>query len=249
MRNFFKNSVLALSITAVVGGGAIYTPQAQAFACANCASEFTQMMNNFQLLTSNITQAQQLVTLFDQYSDMVKQGMGLSDSVFDSLTDDLQDLVSLYQSGTSLAHRMADIDERFRDEFKGYENYLASIGQGNMNMSERYRKWADYGFDNTRLAMRSAQMQTSILNSEDAMLYQLVQRSATAQGRLQAIQAGNEIAAQQVQQMQKLREMIATQITLQGNWMAQQVERQAVDDAFVETFKNGQVQHGQSRGY
>jgi P-type conjugative transfer protein TrbJ len=249
MRTSFKNSVIALSIAAVVGGGTIYTPPAQAFACTNCASEFTQMLNNFQLLTSNLTQAQQLVTLFDQYSDMVKQGTGLSDSVFNSLTDDLQSLVSLYQSGSSLSHRMADIDERFRDEFKGYENYLTSIGQGNINMSDRYRKWAEYGFDNARLAMHSAEMQTSILSSEDAMLNQLVQRSATAQGRLQAIQAGNEIAAQQVQQMQKLREMMATQITLQGNWLAQQTERQAVDDAFVESFKNGQVQHTEARGY
>jgi P-type conjugative transfer protein TrbJ len=249
MRIFFKNSFISLSIAAVVGGSAVYTPPVQAFACSNCASEATQALNYGQLFMSYLTQAEQLTTQMDQYEDMVKQGLGLSDSAFDSLSDDLQSLVSLYQSGKALAHRMSDLDEQFLNEFKGYENYLTSIGQGNINMPARYRQWAEFGLDNVRMAMRSAGMQTSILESEDAMLSRLVQRSATAQGRLQAIQAGNEIAAQQVQQLQKLREIMATQITLQGNWMATQVERQAVDDAFVENFKNGQVQHGESKGY
>jgi len=240
-----KNSVISLAIAAVVSGGIIYTPQAR----ATGATEVTQLLNYAQLAASYSAEAEQLITQIDQYADMVKQGTGLSDSVFNSISGDMERLSALYQSGTALAHKMGDLDERFSNEYTGYADYLTSIGQGNINMPARYRQWAQNGLDNARTAMKAAGMQTSILDSEEATLNKLVQRSSTAQGRLQAIQAGNEIAAQQVQQMQKLREMMGTQITLQSNWIAQQTERQAIDDAFVEDFKGGRVQHGKSKGY
>lgn len=184
-------------------------------------------------------QAQQLQTQIRQYEDMVKQGLSLGDPRFDSLQGTLTELASLYASGKSLAHSAGNLDGQFRESFRGYEDYLSSLGVGENNLSDRYRKWSEEGFDNARLAMTAAGIQTSAFASEEASLQQLVQRSGSAQGRLQAIQAGNEIAAQQVQQMQKMREMLASQITLQSNWVAQQTERAAVDDAFRETFRAG----------
>ncbi len=81
------------------------------------------------------------------------------------------------------------------------------------------------------------------------MLDQLVSRSQSAVGRQQAIQAGNEIAAQNVQQLQKLRDLVATQITLQGNYMAKQTEQEAVKDAASERFWGGTDTPGPSKGF
>jgi P-type conjugative transfer protein TrbJ len=66
---------------------------------------------------------------------------------------------------------------------------------------------------------------------------------------MQAIQAGNEIAAQQVQQMQKLRQMLNDSVQSQSMWYAQNIERQAVDDAFVQTFQNGHVVRAGSKSF
>ena len=105
------------------------------------------------------------------------------------------------------------------------------------------------GFDNARTAMQAAGVNTSTFEDENAMLDQLVSRSQSAVGRQQAIQAGNEIAAQNVQQLQKLRDLVATQITLQGNYMAQQNERQSVSDASEQQFRSRENTRGPSEGF
>lgn len=97
--------------------------------------------------------------------------------------------------------------------------------------------------------MQAAGVNTSTFEDENAMLDQLVSRSQSAVGRQQAIQAGNEIAAQNVQQLQKLRDLVATQITLQGNYMAQQNERQSVSDASEQQFRSRENTRGPSEGF
>ena len=97
---------------------------------------------------------------------------------------------------------------------------------------------------NARTAMQAAGVNTRTFEDENAMLDQLVSRSQSAVGRQQAIQAGNEIAAQNVQQLQKLRDLVATQITLQGNYMAQQNERQSVSDASEQQFRSRENTRG-----
>jgi P-type conjugative transfer protein TrbJ len=43
--------------------------------------------------------------------------------------------------------------------------------------------------------------------------------SETADGQMKALQVGHEIAAQQVAQMQKLRGLVAQQMTMVGTWL------------------------------
>ncbi|EOJ9215266.1 P-type conjugative transfer protein TrbJ [Salmonella enterica subsp. enterica serovar Agona] len=237
----------ALSVGLV---GVTYAPPAHAIYCSNCSTVWNQMMEYAKAVETSINTARQLQTQIQQYNDMIKQGLSLPNSMFQSFTNDLRRLQSIYNDSRALAHSMSNLDSQFRDQFKGYDNYLKSIGQGTNNMPDRYKNWAQSSFDNARTAMESVGLNTSMFDSEDAVLASLVSRSQTAQGRMQAIQAGNEIAAQQVQQLQKLREMIATNVTLQSNYIAQQTERQAVDDAFRESFRSQPVQNsGRDKGY
>ncbi len=61
---------------------------------------------------------------------------------------------------------------------------------------------------------------------------------------------GNEIASQNVQQLQKLRDPIATQINMQGNYMAQQQDRVQLDDALRQQRRSGTItQTGSNKGY
>ncbi|WP_435637652.1 P-type conjugative transfer protein TrbJ [Carnimonas bestiolae] len=193
--------------------------------------------------------AQQLQTQIQQYDNMIKQGMSLPSRMFNTITGDLQRVASVYNSAQSLGRNISNLDEQFRQQFKGYDSYLNSIGQGQNNMPQRYRDWAQSGFDNARTAMQAAGVNTSTFEDENAMLDQLVSRSQSAVGRQQAIQAGNEIAAQNVQQLQKLRDLVATQITLQGNYMAQQNERQSVSDASEQQFRSRENTRGLSEGF
>ena len=241
-----RNSALAALVTATMFTfGASYAPPARAIpvVCVNCSTMFQQILQHAKEVETALNTAQQLQTQIQQYNNMVQQGLSLPNSMFGSITGSINQLRGIYNQGSSLAYSMSNLDSKFRDQFKGYDSYLSSIGQASANMPGSYKKWSDASFDNARSAMEAVGMNTSTFATEDAMLSNLVQRSQTAQGRMQAIQAGNEIAAQQVQQLQKLREMMAASVTLQSNYIAQLTERQAMDDAARAKFRAGNVQN------
>ncbi|HBT2921243.1 TPA: P-type conjugative transfer protein TrbJ [Klebsiella pneumoniae] len=250
-RKFGRGAALALAMASAGLGVSLYMAPAPAYAiyCSNCSTFYQQMYEYAEAVNTQLNTAQQLQTQIQQYDNMIKQGMSLPSRMFNTITGDLQRVASVYNSAQSLGRNISNLDEQFRQQFKGYDSYLNSIGQGQNNMPQRYRDWAQSGFDNARTAMQAAGVNTSTFEDENAMLDQLVSRSQSAVGRQQAIQAGNEIAAQNVQQLQKLRDLVATQITLQGNYMAKQTEQEAVKDAASERFWGGTDTPGPSKGF
>ena len=143
----------------------------------------------------------------------------------------MQNIANVYHGTQTLGRNISNLDENFKRQFPGYQSYLQSSGKASEMMPNRYERWNKQGQDNARTAMQSTGMNISTFSAEDAHLNALVSRSQNSAGRLQAIQAGNEIAASNVQQLQKLRDLLATQIQLQSNYMAKEEERMALDNA------------------
>ncbi|MDE1475877.1 P-type conjugative transfer protein TrbJ [Xenorhabdus bovienii] len=253
MSNICLKSLCRAALMAGVLGSSLYSaapPPAYAFFCANCAT-FTQQMHQYaEEVNTQLNTAKQLQTQIQQYGDMVKQGMALPSRMFDSVTSDLRSVITTYTNAKSLGRDISDLESRFKQQFPGYESYLQETGQASQMKPERYKKWALEGLDNARTAMQAAKINTSTFAAEDAQLDKIVTRSQQASGRLQAIQAGNEIAASNVQQLQKLRDLMTTQIYMQGNYMAQMQERAAVDDALRHQRRSGvTINTGRDKGY
>lgn len=232
----------------------LFTGQnAFAIYCTNCSTFYQQMFEYAEAVNTALNTAEQLSTQVQQYNNMLKQGTPLPNSMFGRITQDMQRVASIYNRTQSLGRNVANLDSQFNTQFPGYEAYLQKIvqssGKGSDVMPDRYEKWSAQGFDNAKTAMQAAGMNTSTFETEDAHLERLVNRSQSSAGRMQAIQAGNEIAASNVQQLQKLRDLVATQITLQGNYIAQETERQSVSDAATEQFNKRPNIRGGAKGY
>lgn len=253
MRNMFnKSRALALAGSLVFGAatfGLSSSASALTIYCTNCSTTFQQATQMAKEIETAINTAATLQNQIQQYNDMLKQGMSLPSSMFNNITGDLQQLTSLYQQSRALSGNLSNFDSQFRNQFKDYNSYLTQGGRSASYMQSNYQRWNEQGFDNMRTAMRASGMNVSSIANEDALLAQLVQRSQTAGGRMQAIQAGNEIAAQQVQQMMKLRQLLDTQIQSQSMWYAQQIERQTVDDAMRQQYRATAVQRGGAKEY
>ncbi|WP_375627836.1 MULTISPECIES: P-type conjugative transfer protein TrbJ [unclassified Bartonella] len=211
-----------------------YSTNASAFFCSNCATVWNQMSQYVEAVNTQINTAKQLQTQLQQYKDMIKQGLSFSSPQFDGLQNTLQKLKQVYQDGQSISYSMGNLNSRFEQMFPGYENYLKNSGK--VNPKKDYRKWAETGLSNSRIAIEAAGINTSSFDDEDKLMQKLVDRSASAEGRMQAIQAGNEIAAQQVKQLQLLRDLVANNTTLQANYTANEVERRAKNEAAAEKF-------------
>jgi len=257
MRNISNKSrkVRALTLALTVFGAASFVsaPEpANAFVvyCTNCSTVFSQVMQYAQQVETAANTAQQLETQIQQYQNMLLQGMSLPTSAFQQLTNNFSQIQSLYNQSSALAGNLSNFDSNFQSRFPGYSSYLNSIGTNPGTVQNYYQQWSQNGLDANKTAMAVAGDNVNQIPAEDQTLAGLVNQSQSAQGRLQAIQAGNQIAAQQVQQMQKLREMMNAQIQNESMYYAQNIQRHALDDAETAQFYSGTVDNsGPTVGY
>lgn len=234
MLNTLAKPARALALAATIAIGTVgFSAPASAFTiyCTNCASTFQQAAQIAKEIETALNTAQSVRTQIQQYQDMLAQGKSLPANLVNRLTGDLQRLQSVYQQSKSLSGDLTDFDAKFRNQFKDYNSYLTAKGTSASYMQSNYSRWNEQGFESMRVAMRASGMNVSSIADEDDLLSQLVEKSQSASGRMQAMQAGNQIAAMQVQQMMKLRQLLNTQIQSQSMWYAQQMERQSIDDA------------------
>ena len=239
-RVFGRGAALALTMATTGLGVGLYITPAPAYAiyCSNCSTFYQQMFEYAEQVNTALNTAEQLQTQIQQYQNMVTQGTGLPDSMFGSIAADLKSVVNIYNRSQALGRQIQNMDSQFNTAFPGFDSYLnQAANSAEVPAQDRYQKWSQQGRDNVKTAMEAANLNTSTFEPEDAQLARMVSRSQSAVGRMQAIQAGNEIASQNVQQLQKLRDLMATQINMQGNYMAQQVDRQAVSEATEQQFE------------
>lgn len=252
-RKLFRRAAYGANIArAAFVGLAVYIAPLPAYAiyCSNCSTFYQQMFEYAEQVNTALNTAEQLQTQIQQYQNMVTQGTGLPDSMFGSIAADLKNVVSSYNRSQALGRQIQNIDSQFNTVFPGFESYLnQAANSAEVPTQDRYLKWSEQGRDNVKTAMEAANLNTGAFESEDAQLARMVSRSQSAVGRMQAIQAGNEIASQNVQQLQKLRDLVATQINMQGNYMAQQGDRKAASEAAEQRFEARKNNWGPSEDF
>jgi P-type conjugative transfer protein TrbJ len=189
--------------------------------CVNCSQIWTQFMQYAQELDTAITTAQTYANQVQQYENMVQQGLTLPNAAFSNAMQDIRGLNALVSQGRQIAYSTSNLQDQFKQSFPDYKNYLQQ-GVTWQDAQTQYGKWNDQTTDASLAALKAAGFQMNqITNGDEAsVINALQQQSSSATGRMQAIQAGNAIAVEQVKQMQKLRQLMATQMQLQADTTA-----------------------------
>ena len=194
-----------------------------------------------QLMTSELARAGQAATQiqnqFTQIQNAVQNTMALGDPVFAPLGNTIRSLNNMYMQGQSLMWRAQNIDQQFSMMNPGYQSYLYSLGRGGTSMSTLYQKWSDQGAQSTRTALQGAGIQIDDGESAQSMFQKLTLQSTLAGGQMQALQAANQIAINQAQQIQELKAAVAQQTILHAEFMALQNARQSASDAWQVQFR------------
>lgn len=173
----------------------------------------------------------------------------MPEQAFAPIADSMRDLQELYQTGQNLAGQMDSFTDDFQNRYKDFDTFLQEAGGDPAALSEYYGKWADATSESAATAMRSAGMNVNQIGDESARLDELVNQSQTAAGRMQAIQAGNQISGMMVQQLQKMRTMVNDQIQAQGAWQAQVAAEAAAKQAADEKALGGTFENSAPAGY
>jgi P-type conjugative transfer protein TrbJ len=207
---------------------------------AKFAQESTQILNHLELIAQyeemvvqTHQQLMQLEQLINQYRNMVQNTLNLPLTVWADVTGQLNRLAGLVRQGEALAYSLSNLDQEFQNRFRGYNFYLNQHMTG-QQFSTQYATWTKQTQDTIRGCMLAGHEQMEGLGDEEADMRRLLELSESSEGRMQALQVGNQITAQMLPQMQKLRQLVTSQ--MQGAYLAYVEEKEAMQRAEMEKY-------------
>ena len=204
---------------------------ASAGAATGNATEWTQLLNNAELvgltgqsaeqISNQVTQigqlAEQIQNQLNIYENMLQNTLQLPDHVWGQAEADLRRLQQLVARGQGIAFSAANIDDVLKQRFKSFGEFKTGLENGE-TFSDSYQSWSDTNRETIAATLRAAGLTSEQFGTEEATMAQLRTMSETSVGQMQALQVGHEIAAQQVEQAQKLRGLVSQQITMLTTW-------------------------------
>lgn len=220
-------------------------------AAAGGATEFTQILNNGELVslvgqsTTQINhQIQQISQLAQQiqnqlkiYQNMLQNTAQLPSHVWGQVEGDLKQLQSVVNQGQGIAFSMGNIDDVLKQRFQSYAQFKTNLPNG-ANFASTYQAWSSTNRDTIAGTLQAAGLTSQQFSTEDTTMAQLKTASESADGQMKALQVGHEIAAQEVAQMQKLRGLIAQQTTMMATWFQSSQAGKDLSQARREQFFN-----------
>ncbi|QPC95779.1 P-type conjugative transfer protein TrbJ [Mesorhizobium sp. INR15] len=224
---------------------------AVAGAATGNATEWTQLLNNSELVglvgqsaeqiqnqVKQITQlAEQIQNQIRIYENMLQNTAQLPAHVWGQVESDLGKLQGIVNQGQGIAFSMGNIDDVLKQRFKSYADFKTELPQG-QDFSNAWQSWSDTNRDTVGGTLKAANLTTEQFSNEEATMRQLRSMSESSDGQVKALQVGHEIAAQQVAQTQKLRGLVAQQMTMMGTWYQSEQAKEDLAQARREKFFN-----------
>lgn len=229
----FAFALIALMICPVVHaqfGGVVV--------CANCASEPTAASIQVMQQLEYAKQLLQYAIQVQQLSDAVKNTLHGGPAALTNVSGDLAQLASVVQGGQALAYSLANQDVVFRTTFPGYQStYGLAPARG--SYQSKYAQWAQTSLATTQGVLRGVGLQGKMLASEQGVLSILRRLSASnLLNRNDAINLSSQLAAEQISQLEKLRELQLQDMTSKAAYQGYVIQRQATSEAATQHFFN-----------
>lgn len=203
------------------------------------ATEFTQILNNGELvslgaqeatqISNQVTEISNQVTQIENqlkiYQNMIQNTLRLPQNIWGQATRDLAKLEGIVKQGQAIAFSMGNLDDTLKSRFPSYADFRSNLPSA-AGYSDTYNTWSETNRDTIASTLKAAGYTEEQFTSEQATMAELQAQSGSAVGQMQALQVGHEIASQQVEQMQKLRGIVSQQMVMMGTWyQSRQAER------------------------
>lgn len=214
------------------------------------ALESTQLINKTQLIAqvkNMIEQLQIMNTNLKKLKEFMDNG--------EQLLEELSELSEIINVGQALAYDAEHLSDEFSKRFEDFDQFVqrTSAASGFRDAAfeaDRYQKWARQNLDNVHSALRAVNFNSKYFKSQAQTLKEIEHHAKTAVGRDQLLQAGIEITALQVKQLQSLQQLMSSDIQMQANYQASLIDRQAEADAIkAESLKPYDGKDSNPKGY
>lgn len=193
--------------------------------CSNCSEKFVQYMErvtNVEQLESlwktyseNVQQTAQQIRLVQQtievYRNMVVNTLSLPFSVANAVKGDMTSMVRLINNLNTTIADLQTLDAIYTSSYPHWSG--AKKLTDPVQYQEKWQDWSKRVDDATMAAFQVSGAQLKALEDDTPALEAHISNLlSTPEGRKQAIEAGNHLAALQIQEARKLRALIATHV-------------------------------------
>ena len=212
----WRRLVATLAIAVVLAPG---TAGAGAMVVLDPTNLIQNTISALKAVESVINEVEMLANQIKQIENMVQNTRTIGGVWDQEALPRLARLGQIIEQEQAIAYAMAGMDRIFRDRYPGYRPVT--------DWSTAYDKWTRTTLDTLRGTMASVRLQADDFADEQRRIQTLTALSDSSEGRMQAIQAGNMLAAEQLQQLAKLRQLMMAQINAQNVYMATVTNRDA----------------------
>jgi type IV secretion system protein TrbJ len=189
MRKTLLASAVIVSLMAMP-----YPTPAHAIECENCSTIVQQLLDSAQQAKTYLVEFQQLQTQLEQYASMVRNSIAIPMEMFSQVQSDLAQVQQLSNAASLLTGNSGSIISRL-SSVGSFGNELSSVGTNLGNLPQQFSMWQTTLGNSAKQLGTTLGLQQSQLTNNAAIMQAVQQHSQTAAGQLQAIQAGNELAA------------------------------------------------------
>ncbi|RAA18478.1 conjugal transfer protein TrbJ [Ralstonia pseudosolanacearum] len=189
------------------------------------STEVTQIINMMQLIQSYEQQVQAYVRQGVQVEAELRNLISNPTSIMGSDVGNMINTIGqIWSGGQSIGYNLAQIDQSFARTFKS-----PTAG----NLAKMFTSWHQTNTDTLQAALRSIGAQRDQYASSQAALTDLYNRSQSTNGNLDALQTLSQINVRQIQELQSLKELMATQASAATTYLATQnaKDQKGLDDA------------------
>lgn len=233
MKCFLQRSRLPETSAAIMMIGALIMPwPVSAGAVVGQATEWTQLLNNAELVSlvgksaeqvnnqiKQISQlSEQIQNQLNIYRNLLQNTARLPDHIWGEVESDLNRLQSIVRQGQGIAFSMGNADDLLRQRFQSFTDFRSGLADGE-TFSSSYQAWSTTNRDTIAATLAVAGLTSAQFSTEEATMESLRSMSESADGQMKALQIGHQIASQQVAQFQKLRGLVSQQTTMMGTWL------------------------------
>jgi len=167
---------------------------AQAIECENCSTFVQQLVDYAQQAKTYLVEFQQLQTQLQQYANMVQNSIAIPMEMFSQVQSDLAQVQQLSNAASVLTGNSGSIVSRL-SSVGSFGNEVSSVGTNLGNLPQQFSMWQTTLGNSAKQLGTTLGLQQSQLTNNAAIMQAVQQHSQAAAGQLQAIQAGNEMAA------------------------------------------------------
>ncbi|SCC93515.1 P-type conjugative transfer protein TrbJ [Thiomonas sp. X19] len=227
--NAFKQSILALAAMS-----AIATVPAHATGLIAGATFPEQIVQELTAVEQYATQAQQLQAQFQQVYNQALSLERLPTQNWPNVSGNLQQLINLIGSAQGLTYATQNTAAGVQQQYGvNGQSYQANLSQWNGNLTSQIQQ-----------ALNQYGLQTSDFQTQQQALNQVENASQSAAGRMQVLQAGNQISGMLVNQLQGLQQTMMTNGQVEMNAIGAQSGQTTQQNQINQQFLDGSTGAG-----